>query len=158
MLGWSKFKQGKQKESLINFLEVLDIAYNTDKSLKELAQGLQQTVDDTLRIMSIIFSFDPAEDPVAELMATSGSRQYVDQLYRSLSEYYYDRQNYQDSVAVNRNFITAYPDHLAAPMVAYRNIEILKEADFINDLWEEKRKFIGQYGHRTDILASAPNT
>ncbi|PID42173.1 MAG: hypothetical protein CSB48_11630 [Proteobacteria bacterium] len=153
MLGWSRFKQSRYNDSLINFLEVLDIAYSKDQSLKNLEQGLQSTIDDTLRIISIVFSYSNEQDPVAALMRSSGERQYVDQLYRSLSQFYFDRERYQDSVNVNRNYIKLYPDSAAAPIMAYRNIEIYKYADFVTDLWKEKRAFIDQYGARKDILA-----
>ncbi|MCG8612814.1 MAG: tetratricopeptide repeat protein, partial [Pseudomonadales bacterium] len=155
MLGWSVFKQGRQDEALARFTQFLDLMYADNADFDQLEGINLQTVQDTLRIMSIVFSYSEHGDPIDQLFSSVGRKPYADRLYRNLSDFYLNQERYEDSVTVNRNFIERNPGNNAAPLFAVKIIDTYKAARFSQQVWDEKRLFVQNYGLRSGFLLEA---
>src|SRR5690606_24858905 len=89
MLGWALYKQDKLDQALDQYLMVLDTFHGTGGELGRIEQDL---VDDTLRIMSIIFSFRQGAETLANLIARHDRHRYAPMLYEHLVEHYLERE------------------------------------------------------------------
>jgi tetratricopeptide (TPR) repeat protein len=145
MSGWARFKADDKDQALESFSQVLDVAYEQDKSLEKLSRLEQETVDDSMRAMSMIFSY--ADDPLqtARMLHRYEKKPYIHHLYGHLSGFYLEQERYEDSASVNRSFIDLFPNSEWAPVFAARNIETYKQAQFSSKLIAEKRAFVSRY-------------
>lgn len=149
MLGWSQFKQGHYNESGKTFISVLD-RLNTQaeaqkSSLLELKGIEGETARDTLRAMSITFSYDKGAVAVDDLLDKVGNRPYSYLLYIQLAELYLDQQRYEDSASAARAYINRFGDDSQSPMMQRSIINSYAKGGFPIKVWEEKEKFVTNY-------------
>lgn len=143
MLGWALYKQDKLDQALDQYLKVLDSFYGTRGELDRIEQDL---VDDTLRIMSVIFSFRQGAETLAELLARHDRHRYASLLYDRLVAHYMERERYQDAAATSAEFLRQYPKAPEAPRFAIRRIEAYQAGGFESQVWPEKERFVASFG------------
>jgi TolA-binding protein len=147
--GWSLFKQSQTLESLPSFGGVLDRELGTTPTksvkLESLKRGDRELVEDTLRVMSIAFSYNDGAATLEQYMHQHGERPYSWLLYQRLGDLYVDKQRYQDAASVYRAYVARdpYSDH--APDLDMAAIEAYGKGGFSQLVLDGKHEFVEHY-------------
>jgi tetratricopeptide (TPR) repeat protein len=148
--GWALFKQSLALESLPSFGGVLDQELGTGgggKSvrLETLKRADRELVEDTLRVMSITFSYNDGAASLEQYMHQHGERPYAWLLYSRLGDLYVDKQRYQDAANVYRAYVARdpYSDH--APDLDMAAIEAYGKGGFSQLVLDGKHEFVEHY-------------
>lgn len=150
MLAWSDFKLFNYKASLNNFTKVLDLALQqngeTALSLDEISSSARYLVADTLRIMSVIFSYnDFDQDPVTHYQQY-GWQTFSFMNFEALANYYLEKKRYLDAIAVYQKYIENAPAKAHKVDFALAQLSVYKKANFIELLSKYEQTFIAQFG------------
>jgi TolA-binding protein len=147
--GWSLFKQSLTEESLPSFGGVLDAkltgAGNKPIRIEDLKRADRELVEDTLRVMSITFSYAEGSQSLDQYMAKHGDRPHSYLLYSRLGDLYVDKQRYQDAAGTYRAYVQRdpYTDH--APNLAMQAIEAYRKAGFSQLVLDGKHEYVEHY-------------
>jgi tetratricopeptide (TPR) repeat protein len=147
--GWSLFKQGLTEESLPSFGGVLDAkllaAGGKSLRIEDLRRADRELVEDTLRVMSITFSYADGSASLDQYMAKHGERPYSYLLYSRLGDLYVDKQRYQDAATTYRAYVQRdpYTDH--APNLAMQAIEAYRKGGFSQLVLDGKHEYVEHY-------------
>jgi cellulose synthase operon protein C len=147
--GWSLFKQGQTQESLPSFSGVLDRELGTAPGktvrLESLRRADRELVEDTLRVMSIAFSYNEGATTLEQYMHQHGDRPYAWLLYSRLGDLYVDKQRYQDAASVYRAYVQRDPYGEHAPELDMAAIEAYNKGGFSQLVFDAKREFVERY-------------
>jgi len=119
--GWSLFKQSRADESLPSFGKVLDHQLGTSgkgRTLDNLRRADRELVEDTLRVMSITFSYNEGAQTLEQYVSRTGERPYTYLLYQRLGDLYVDKQRFQDAANTYRAYVALDPYSDQAPNLA----------------------------------------
>lgn len=180
MAGWSDFKLGRYSSALKAFFVVMDkqselgafidtqafaktnADANSDSDAdKPLAkQSSQQALtDDTLRVMSLAFSYESGSQSIADLLdelyQPISEPVYVDRLYSDLAGLYLEKKRYADSAQSYAAYINRYPDSAQAPSFHVQMIDVYVQGGFPEKVREEKQSYVASYGVRSQYWAAA---
>jgi TolA-binding protein len=126
----------------------------------------RELVDDTLRALSLMFSYMQGADTIDEYVARRGNIDPAYLLYTNLGELYLQKERYIDAADTFDAFVAREANHFSAPVLSMRTIDIYKTARFPGKVLEGKRKFVAAYGldneywsfhnpaQRQDVIAS----
>jgi len=110
--GWSLFKQQRHEASFDSFFSLLDgkLLSSTNPAAAYAAMGRaeQELVADTLRVLSISFSYLSGPQSISEYFATNGTPAYAYIIYSTLGELYLENERYQDTAAAYGAFAERY--------------------------------------------------
>lgn len=149
--GWSQFKQSLNQQSLDSFAQLLDYTLLVPGSSrmrdpKALARADRDLVNDTLRVMSISFSYLNGPGSIDALLAARGSRPYAWMLYSSLGDLYVSKQRYQDAAAAYRAFVARDPIDEHAPVLSMAAIQAYRKGGFPDLMLQGKLEYVQRYG------------
>jgi tetratricopeptide (TPR) repeat protein len=151
--GWSLFKQSQTLESLPSFGGVLDRELGTNPAktvkLESLRRGDRELVEDTLRVMSIAFSYNEGAASLEQYVHQHGERPYTWLLYQRLGDLYVDKQRYQDAATVYRAYVARDPNTDHAPDLDMAAIEAYNQGGFSQLVLDGKREFVEHYNFDT---------
>jgi tetratricopeptide (TPR) repeat protein len=146
--GWSSFRMAHYEDGLASFFELLDreLPEKADGSdpLAELARAERELVDDTLRAVSISFSYLGGVDAVNEQLDARPVR-YEDVLFERLGDLYLTQERYNDAAQAYRAFVARQPAHARAPFLQLAVIDTYQKAGFAAEVLEAKVQFVEQY-------------
>jgi TolA-binding protein len=152
-LGWSLFKQLRHEESLQPFFGLLDRRFQAQADgaqpgavYEAMGRAEQEMIDDTLRVLSISFSYMDGARSISEYFAAHGGRSYAYIVYTNLGNLYLDQERYQDAADAYQAFVDQDPYHAMAPLVQVAIIESYKQGGFSDLVLEAKRGFVERYG------------
>jgi tetratricopeptide (TPR) repeat protein len=148
--GWSLFKQSLALESLPSFGGVLDQELGkggAGKSVRldKLKRADRELVEDTLRVMSITFSYNEGPASLEQYMGQHGERPYAWLLYSRLGNLYVDKQRYQDAANVFRAYVARDPYSDQAPDLDMAAIEAYGKGGFSQLVVDGKHEFVERY-------------
>jgi tetratricopeptide (TPR) repeat protein len=147
--GWSLFKQSLTEESLPSFGGVLDqkLVGRSGKTarLEDLKRADRELVEDTLRVMSITFSYTEGPGSLEQFMSRHGDAPYSYLLYSRLGDLYVDKQRFQDAATTYRAYVARdpYSDH--APSLAMQAIEAYRKGGFSQLVLDGKHEYVERY-------------
>jgi len=147
--GWSLFKQSLTLESLPSFGGVLDKELGASAAravrIESLRRADRELVEDTLRVMSITFSYNDGTASLERFVQQQGERPYSWLLYSQLGNLYVDKQRYQDAAGVYRAYVARdpYSDH--APDLDMAAIEAYGKGGFSQLVLDGKHEFVERY-------------
>jgi cellulose synthase operon protein C len=147
--GWSLFKQSLTLESLPSFGGVLDRELGTTPAksvhVESLKRADRELVEDTLRVMSITFSYNDGATSLEQYVRQHGERPYNWLLYSRLGDLYVEKQRYQDAATVYRAYVARdpYSDH--APDLDMSAIEAYGKGGFSDLVLDGKHEFVEHY-------------
>ncbi len=148
-LGWSYFKQGLYFEGMDAFTSLLDIKLSADDSTADPLAGLQRAererVDDTLRVVSLSFSYEEGPRSVADYFSKRGTRHYEHVIYDRLGRLYLDKERYTDAAQTFQSFVDSNPVDARAPAFQMRVIDAYKAGKFPTLVLEGKKNFVERY-------------
>ncbi len=148
--GWSMFKQSLALESLPSFGGVLDQELGGANRrqpvpLEKLKRADRELVEDTLRVMSITFSYNEGAASLEKYMREHGERPYAWLLYSRLGDLYVDKQRYQDAASVYRAYVARDPYSDQAPDLDMAAIEAYGKGGFSQLVLDGKHEFVERY-------------
>jgi TolA-binding protein len=149
--GWSLFKRGLNDESLPSFMGVLDQvlldkANNGKlKALDALTRAERELAEDTLRVVSITFSYLDGASSVSEFLSSRGNPAYSYLLYSRLGDLFVEKERYQDGAAAYRAFVARDPNSEFSPVLATQAIEAYNKGGLANLVLDGKREFVERY-------------
>jgi len=148
MLGWSQFKQAHYNQSSLTFVKVLDRALQQSvaSTLSTVSPSYKDTVNDTLRVLAITFSYQKGAEGIEKLIKQVGKKPYTFDLYQHLAKLYIKQERYEDSASTSRTFMNQYPDNPNVPLMAVSVIDAYKKGHFAINVWEEKAKYVDEFG------------
>ena len=147
--GWAIFKQGLNEESLEPFARVLDqklLANGRALNLETLSRADRELVDDTLRVVSIAFSYLDGPASVGQLLKSRGDSPYAWLLYSRLGDLYVDKERYQDAATAYRAFVARDPVDEHAPSLSMQAIEAYRKGGFTDLVVDGKTEYVNAYG------------
>jgi len=150
--GWSRFKQGLNEECLGSFAGVLDAkllspggAGSTALSIESLSRADRELVEDTLRVMSVTFSYLDGTESLGKFVGQRGMPPYANLLHDSLGDLYVEKQRYQDAALAYRAYADLNPlDERAIPL-ALSSIEAYRQGGFTELVIEGRRDYVARY-------------
>jgi len=157
--GWSTFKQSRHEESLPSFAKLLDAklldasAPAGMKPMESLGRADRELVDDTLRVMSVIFSDLDGVQPLNRFVDASARPAWSPLLYGRLGDLYVDKQRFQDGAGAYRAFVAREPNSEFSPGLSMRAIEAYRKGGFAQLVLEGKQDYVERYNFGTTFWA-----
>jgi tetratricopeptide (TPR) repeat protein len=149
--GWALFKQNLNDESLPVFAKLLDVKLRDARAAggfrqpATLARADREIVDDTLRVMSVMFSYEEGIEPLNKFVDRIGSPPYSALLYSRLGDLYVEKQRYQDGAAAYRAFVAREPHNEYSPTLSTQAIEAYRKGGFAQLVLDGKREYVENY-------------
>ena len=160
--GWALYKSSHPYESLHSFTVLLDrklaniTASDTDNLSQELSTGDLELVDDTLRVISLIFSSFNDTNAVARYFSQNGNRNYEYLIYQHLGEFYQAQERIKDAADTYYSFIYSHPLHRQSPYLEIKAIEAYQESRFVTLLQDAKEDFVNRYQSASTYWSRLP--
>ncbi|MGB5717395.1 MAG: tetratricopeptide repeat protein [Gammaproteobacteria bacterium] len=152
--GWCFFKLSALDESLDAFMALLDLELQDTEAgiaqLDQLSRPRRELVDDTLRVVSLGFSYGQGADGVAEYFRRRGTRYYEYIIYDNLGLLYLQKERYNDAAQTFQAFVTQNPVHRLAPGFQMRVIETYQQGKFPTLVLESKEALVDQYNLQSE--------
>ncbi|RLB65387.1 MAG: hypothetical protein DRH08_08050, partial [Deltaproteobacteria bacterium] len=150
-LGWTFYKQELYEEAMHKFITLLDYKVSVGYDFEQVEDVPERKrVEDTFRVISLGFSYLGGAESVVEYFSRYGQRDYEDNVYDNLGEYYFTKRRYNDAVATFNAFVTRNQFHRKAPLFHKRVIEINTAGGFPSLVIESKKSFAINYGLTSD--------
>ncbi|HVW71262.1 MAG TPA: tetratricopeptide repeat protein [Steroidobacteraceae bacterium] len=146
--GWSLFKQSMTEESLPSFAGVLDLELvhgGKAVPVESLKRADRELVEDTLRVMSIAFSYDQGPSSIDKFLQKRGPAPYSYLLYARLGDLYVDKQRYQDAAAAYLAYVKRDPNSDHAPNLAMQAIDAYGKGGFTELVLQGKHEYVERY-------------
>jgi len=146
--GWCYFKQSLFSESFNAFTALLDLHLERDSDtvrLEQLSRADQELIDDTLRAMSLGFSYENGASSVADYYSSHGGRAYEDIVYDRLGRLFLEKERYIDAAQTFQMFVEQNPIHQQAPAFQMRVIETYQQGSFPTLVLQSKKAFVDRY-------------
>ncbi len=147
--GWSLFKQSMTEESLPSFAGVLDLELaprnGKTPAVESLRRADRELVEDTLRVMSIAFSYGEGAGSIDAFLKKHGEANYSYLLYSRLGDFYVDKQRYQDAAVTYLAYVKRDPYSDQAPNLAMQAIEAYNKGGFAELVLQGKHEFVERY-------------
>ncbi len=150
LMGWSIFKQSKYEESLLAFTLMLDEHFPDDETLRGAEGSELEILNDTLRIMALMFDYMGEWTNIAAFYDKHGPRYYEYRIYAELSNQYYEKKYFRNSAATLQAFVDRYPDDDLAVLYYRRLIDGYEKANYPVLQREHKAIFIERFGVGSD--------
>jgi len=153
-LGWCYFKQSQLEEGLNAFITLLDLKLADPKETadyySDLSRAEREIVDDTLRVISLSFSYEAGPETASDYFSRHGSRHYEDLLYSDLGNLYLDKERYSDAAQTFRMFAEQNPYHEQSPQFHIQVINTYQRGKFPTLVLQEKKAFVDRYNLQRD--------
>ena len=151
--GWSLFKQSQNEGCLKSFVMLLDRTLLDRKSgaprrWDGLSRADRELTDDTLRVMSIAFSYLDGPQSLDQLLAGRGKTPYAWLLYSRLGDLYVTKQRYQDAANTYRAFVARDPVDEHAPTLSNQAIDAYAKGGFADLVVDGKAEYVRSYGFK----------
>jgi tetratricopeptide (TPR) repeat protein len=156
--GWSLFKQSMSEESLPSFAGVLDLTLagrnGRTAPLESLKRADRELVEDTLRVMSIAFSYGDGPASIDQFLKKHGAASYSHLLYARLGDLYVAKQRYQDAATAYLAYVKRdpYSDH--APNLAMQAIDAYNKGGFADLVLQGKHEYVERYNFSSPFWKS----
>ncbi len=154
MRGWARFKQSRYEVALDDFVAVLDSAMAGKRTLDDLQRSQRDLAEDTLRVMSLAFSYLDGAESIAAIATPAGPGNYQHLLYLGLAELYLDKERYGDSADTLEHYVENYPLSDFAPDFSVRLIELFQQGGFPSEILPAKESFVHRYGLHSSYWSS----
>jgi TolA-binding protein len=153
-LGWCYFKQGLYEESNATFLVLLDrklaATGNSTPAPAQLNRAEQERIDDTLRAMSLGFSYEDGHNSITTLFERHGDRPYEDVVYARLGQLYLEKERYTDAAQTFQSFVDHNESSDQAPAFQMRVIDAYQAGGFPSLVLDSKKDFVRRYNLQGD--------
>jgi tetratricopeptide (TPR) repeat protein len=152
-LGWAQFKQSQYEVCLRTFMTLLDRIMvdrktGKDRKLESLGRADRELTDDTLRVVSISFTYLDGSASLDQLLAQRGRTPYAWLLYSRLGDLYVQKERFQDAANTYRAFVAREPANEHAPVLSNQAIDAYSKGGFADLVVEGKAEYVRTYGFK----------
>lgn len=151
MKGWSQFKQRRYQDALTSFIAVIDSRFEDTTAIVNAAKTDKELLDDTVRVMSMVFAYENGHQSIANMFKRLGARHYEYLIYDELAEYYLIKNQYSDAAKTYKAFVSANPSDVLAPSFYANVVNSYKKAGYTDQVLSHKVAYIEQYGIKSDF-------
>ncbi len=155
MNGWTAFKRTSYDLALLNFTGVLDRSLPENGHMEGVDTTKLPLVEDSLRIMGIVFAYMDGGKSIAETYDNLGRRGYEGLLYEQLGDLLVEQERYKDAIDTYKDYIAINPSSQYAPALHNKVLKTMQLAKFFNKSFIEKESFINTYDSAGDYYAQA---
>ena len=155
MQGWSRFKQDRYYESIAAFSTSLDQILLPDNRVEDLPRGERELVQDSLRVLAIVFGNLEGTKTIAKAYDEAGVRPYQHLFYEALGTLYLSQERYRDSAQTYQTFNALYPGSTRAHEFQLRVIEAYDAGGFPELILEAKQDYVQVFGVSGDYWANS---
>ena len=151
MHGWTLFKQARYDASLKSMLRLLDRKMRdpaTGRPTEEapsLSRGDRELLDDTLRAMTLSFSYLQGPRSIRQFFAKKGPRPYEHMMYERLGDLYVKQERIRDAADTYAAFSRRYPSHDRAPAFQLKVIAAYRQGRFAGQELAAMEDFVRRY-------------
>jgi TolA-binding protein len=160
--GWSLYKQSMTDESLSSFAGVLDLTLvgrnGKSPTVESLKRADRELVEDTLRVMSIAFSYGQGPASIDAFLKRHGEAPYSYLLYERLGDLYVAEQRYQDAAAAYLAYVKSDPYTDQAPNLAMLAINSYAKGGFAELVLQGKHEFVERYNFSSPFWKTREKT
>ncbi len=151
-IGWARFKQNHYLAALDAYMQLLDeaLAGHDSADLPDMERAERERLDDTLRAISLSFSYLGDSGQVERYFAKRGGRSYEPLIYARLAGLHLAKERFTDAAETYRRFATSHPQHREAPLFHSRVIDVFRQAGFNERVLQEKQAFVERYEPASD--------
>ena len=146
MKGWAQFKLNQYALSVSEFLLLLDEMAGDADNFDHLSKAETNLAEDSLRAMSIAYSYIGGPDAIREVAQEFGARPYEQMLYLRLGELYESQDRYSDAAETYLSFVKQFPMSPSAPRFSVAAIDTYYRGDFPSKILPSKEAFVELYG------------
>ncbi|MFL0811065.1 MAG: tetratricopeptide repeat protein [Agarilytica sp.] len=146
MHGWSQFKRNRYRASIRSFTEVLDKSLIEGRAASQLTNTQRNMSKDTLRVLSIAFSYLEGAESITDVYNTLGVRHYKHLLYMELGDLYFEKRRFRDSADTYRHYVQQFPNTDQAPEFSTKAIETYDKGGFPSLILPAKEEYVRSYG------------
>ncbi len=153
--GWSLFKLNLNDESLPLFARLIEAKLHDAQAprgmrpIEALGRADRELVEDTLRAMSLTFSYEQGIAPLNAFVTKLGNPPYTSLLYSRLGDLFVEKERYQDAADAYRAFVARTPNDEASPPLVSQAIEAYRKGGFPQLVLEGKREYVQNYNFGT---------
>ncbi|MEC8104476.1 MAG: tetratricopeptide repeat protein [Pseudomonadota bacterium] len=144
--GWALFKQNRLEDSLLAFTEMIEEHFPDDETLMAAEGAELEVLNDSLRIMALMFDYLGDWTEIARFYDEHGSRYFEYRIYAELSNQYYEKKYFKSSASTLRAFVDRFPDDDRAPLYYRRLISGYEKAGYPQLRRKHKKIFIERFG------------
>lgn len=153
MQGWSAFKQGQYDSARSSFVNVIDDRFADTTAIVTASKGDKELLDDTIRVMSIMFADGQGHKQITQLINKIGQRHYEYVLYDGLAEFYMSKNQFSDAAKTYKAYVDANPDDVLAPTFFANIITSYKKAGYADLVLKRKAQYVERYGVHSGFWA-----
>ncbi len=150
MEGWSRFKRNQYQGAVAPFTASLDAIMPDHGNIDALQRSQREQLDDTLRILAVIFSYLGGADAITTAYAQLGARDYQYLVYQSLGDLYLNQERYRDSAETYKTFILDSPDSQVAHEFQLKVIAAYEHGGFPDLVVSEKQFYVETFEPRSE--------
>lgn len=143
--GWALFKLNRLQQSRYSFYKLLDLHFSDGRRYDDFKRSTKELVDDTLRVVSLSFSFENGVDTLKRFSRQYGGRNYEYLIYNKLGALYEKQERFEDAAKVYASFAEVNPNHRDAPMFLTKVIGIYEKGGFPKKLTAAKADLVTRY-------------
>lgn len=147
-LAWSQYRLDRLDESgkqAINFLNKYPSLKNA-LNIESVNENEQDLVDDSLRLLALMFAKQDGHDSIEKLQVTVGHKDYAYLLYDALFRFNLSKDRFQDAAQVAHVYTEKYPTDFNAYKMALNEIQSYKTGKFEIQEWKAKEHLVGSFG------------
>jgi len=158
--GWSLFLSGQREAGLNEFLKFLDRKFVAGKGFEQGALDDHQSrrelkmIDDSLRAISLIFSYSEKLEQVAISLERIGQRRYSWRIFEAVAQRYVSKKRFADAARTYHEFVTFMPQHAKAPYFQQRVFETYEQLRFYDLARAAKEEFVLRFGFESAFWLS----
>lgn len=142
MQGWSKFKRNQYQGAVAPFTASLDALMPEHGNIDVLQRSQREQLDDTFRILAVIFSYLGGADAITAAYTQLGMRDYQYLVYQSLGDLYLNQERYRDSAETYKAYILNSPDSQVAHEFQLKVIAAYEQGGFPELVVSEKQFYV----------------
>lgn len=144
--GWALYKQQQYAASLLVFTQLLDTEFPHSSALDQAAGSELDILNDSLRVMAMMFATQDNQDAIAAFYDQHGQRHYEYLLYERLAGHYANLGYHQRAIATWQGFVGRYPLDQRAPEYYRRLIDTCTLAGYTDLRRQHQRLFNQKFG------------
>lgn len=158
MQGWSFYKLEEQEAALVSFDAMLtasfkhlpdassDFAYGQPE-VGDLSKGQQKLVQDSLRVMALLFSYRGNGEAIVDFYHFYGDKPHSYLVYNELAQQHIDNDRFLDAAEAYLAFASTHTGHSEAVPFYVKHIDAFILGDFPSEVMNAKAGFVNTFGY-----------
>lgn len=147
-LAWAEFRLDRYQSSGLSALQVLGYhpSLKDQTEFSFLSEHQQDVIEDSLRLLAILFSKQEGPQSLEALQATLGHQQYAYLLYDALFRFYLKQDRFEESALTASAYASRYAELYQAYQMALNAIQAYEAGEFDIRAWGSKEEFVANFG------------